>query len=142
MHKTLLFLALTLSFGMTAKAQSADEKAIRSIMDDQVRYWNQGDLENFMHGYWENDSLMFIGKNGVTYGYGKTLANYHKNYPDREHMGTLSFDILHVNRLSPEYYFVVGKFHLTRTVGDASGHYTLMFRKIKGQWKIIADHSS
>ena len=70
------------------------------------------------------------------------MANYHKNYPDKDHMGILSFDILHVNRLSPEYYFVVGKFHLKRTVGDASGHFTLVFRKIKGQWKIISDHSS
>jgi len=142
MRKTFLLISLVLGLTTTLQAQSADEKAIRSIMEDQTRYWNQGDLEHFMTGYWESDSLMFIGRNGVTYGYRQTLANYQKNYPDTAHMGVLSFTQLHVNRLSPEYYFVVGKFHLARTVGDASGHYTLLFRKINGKWKIIADHSS
>jgi ketosteroid isomerase-like protein len=31
---------------------------------------------------------------------------------------------------------------LKRKVGDASGHYTLVFKKINGEWKIISDHSS
>ena len=35
-----------------------------------------------MKGYWNNDSLMFIGRNGVTYGYQNTLMNYKKNYPN------------------------------------------------------------
>jgi ketosteroid isomerase-like protein len=142
MRKMLTTLLVIFSFSMTIKAQSVDEKAIRAIMNDQIQYWNKGDIDHFMGGYWQNDSLMFVGSSGVTYGYGNTMANYHKHYPDQAHMGVLSFDILHVNRLSAEYYFVVGKFHLTRTVGDASGHFTLLFRKINGQWKIIADHSS
>jgi hypothetical protein len=31
---------------------------------------------------------------------------------------------------------------LQKSVGDFSGYYTLLLRRIKGQWKIIADHSS
>jgi ketosteroid isomerase-like protein len=142
MRKIFTLFIIACGFSLATSAQSADEKAIRGIMDQQILFWNKGDIDHFMGGYWENDSLMFVGRNGVTYGYANTMANYHKNYPDKDHMGILSFDILHVNRLSPEYYFVVGKFHLQRTVGDASGHFTLVFRKIKGQWKIISDHSS
>jgi ketosteroid isomerase-like protein len=142
MRKVLTILLIFLSFSTVSLAQSSDEKAIRGTLNEQIGYWNAGDIDHFMVGYWENDSLMFVGSKGVTYGYANTMANYHKNYPDQDHMGILSFDILHVNRLSPEYYFVVGKFHLKRTVGDASGHFTLLFRKIKGQWKIISDHSS
>ena len=95
-----------------------------------------------MKGYWENDSLMFIGKSGVTYGYKNTLENYKKNYPDTAAMGKLTFTLIQVKRLSPEYYHVTGKWHLKRTIGDIGGHYTLLFRKIKGQWVIISDHSS
>lgn len=142
MRKIITILLFSLSFTLASQAQSADEKAIRGTLNEQIGHWNAGDIDHFMVGYWENDSLMFVGSKGVTYGYANTMANYHKNYPDKDHMGILSFDILHVNRLSPEYYFVVGKFHLKRTVGDASGHFTLVFRKIKGQWKIISDHSS
>ncbi len=60
-----------------------DQTAIQSIMDQQTRCWNAGDLNCFMEGYWHSDSLMFIGKTGITYGYDSTLANYRKRYPDR-----------------------------------------------------------
>jgi ketosteroid isomerase-like protein len=96
-----------------------------------------------MKGYWQNDSLMFIGKSGVTYGYAQTLANYKKNYPDKDAMGVLKFNLIKVTKLSGDAYYVIGKWHLTREKnGDIGGHYTLLFRKIKGKWVIVADHSS
>jgi ketosteroid isomerase-like protein len=95
-----------------------------------------------MVGYWNDDSLMFIGKSGVTYGYNNTLNNYKKGYSDTAQMGKLVFDILQVKRISVDHYFVVGKWFLKRSVGDIGGHYTLLFRKIKGRWVIVADHSS
>lgn len=127
---------------VAAQAQSADEKAIRQLLAEQTTAWNKGNIEEFMKGYWENDSLMFIGKSGVTYGYQNTLNNYKKNYNGPDQMGTLTFNLIKVERLSPEYYFVVGKWHLKRNAGDVGGHYNLLFRKIKGKWVIIADHSS
>jgi len=127
---------------MTAFSQDKDKTTILQILDRQTQAWNNGDLESFMKGYWENDSLCFIGKSGVTYGWTNTLNNYKKGYPDTAAMGKLHFDILSVKRLSPEYYHVIGKWHLQRTAGDLSGHYTLVFRKISGQWVIISDHSS
>jgi uncharacterized protein (TIGR02246 family) len=135
-------LFLLMSFYLPTLAQQNDEKAIRDILAEQTTAWNKGNLEDFMKGYWNNDSLMFIGQNGVTYGYRNTLMNYKKNYSDADKMGTLTFDLVKVQRLSPEYYFVVGKWHLKRNAGDVGGHYNLLFRKIKGQWFIIADHSS
>jgi uncharacterized protein (TIGR02246 family) len=135
-------LLLLISFYLPVLAQQNDEKAIRDILAEQTTAWNKGNLEDFMKGYWNNDSLMFIGQNGVTYGYQNTLMNYKKNYSDADKMGTLTFDLVKVQRLSPEYYFVVGKWHLKRNAGDVGGHYNLLFRKIKGQWFIIADHSS
>lgn len=119
-----------------------DVKEIKAVLESQIFYWNKGDLVNFMNGYWNNDSLMFIGKTGVTYGFQHTLQRYQKNYPDQNTRGILSFDIIQVKYLSPDYYWVLGKWNLKRNNGDAMGHYTLLFRKIKGKWKIIADHSS
>jgi ketosteroid isomerase-like protein len=123
-------------------AQPADEQTIRKILSDQTIAWNNGNIDEFMKGYWNNDSLMFIGKSGVTYGYQNTLMNYKKHYNNADAMGTLSFDLVKVQRLSPEYYFIVGKWHLKRNIGDVGGHYNLLFRKINGTWVIIADHSS
>lgn len=138
--KALLSICLLVS--LTAFSQSKDELAIRKLLDTQTKAWNNGNIEAFMKGYWENDSLMFIGQSGVTYGWKNTLNNYKKNYPDAAAMGKLSFDIITVKKLSDKYYQVVGKWFLKRTIGDASGHYTLLMQKINGEWVIIADHSS
>ena len=139
-YSGLFILAFMLS--CTGSAQSHDEAAIRSAMSEQLAAWNAGDLDRFMGTYWQNDSLMFIGKSGITYGWQKTLANYKKGYPDTAAMGKLDFNILQVKKLSPGYFFVVGKWHLKRSIGDVGGHFTLLFRKINNKWVIVADHSS
>jgi ketosteroid isomerase-like protein len=136
------FLLLALFFSLVAFSQSGDARSIRKVLDDQVKAWNNGDIETFMQGYWKNDSLMFIGKSGINWGWQQTLENYKKRYPDKTAMGKLSFDIILIKELCPEYYYVVGKWMLKRTIGDLSGHYNLLFRNMKGRWLIIADHSS
>ena len=139
--KRILFFLLVIACLQTS-AQSKDETAIRQLLQQQTAAWNMGDLENFMKGYWDNDSLMFIGTRGVTYGYKNTLESYKKGYPDTAAMGKLTFTLLHVMELSKDYYHVTGKWFLKRSIGDVGGHFTLLFRKIKDRWVIVADHSS
>ncbi len=121
---------------------SADETAVRKLMDDQTVGWNKGSIEEFMHGYWNNDSLMFISASGITYGYKNTLDRYKKKYSDSAKMGKLFYTLIQVKPLSPFYYYVTGRFFLKRSIGDLQGYYTLLFKKIKGQWLIISDHTS
>lgn len=142
MQKLILLVLVACLVQWKIFCQTADEKAILKILDDQILYWNKGDLDHFVKGYWNNDSLMFIGSSAVVYGYRNTLNRYKKTYGDTSKMGKLRFEILHVKKLSPEYYYVVGKWFLKRSIGDTGGHYTLLFRKINGEWKIVADHSS
>lgn len=142
MKKIALLLYIFIGICSFGYAQPPDEKAIQKIMDDQVHYWNKGDLDNFVKGYWNNDSVMFIGSKGIVYGYNNTLERYKKSYSSTEQMGQLKFTILHLKKLSPEYYFLTGRFDLKRTVGDLSGYFTLLFQKMNGEWKIISDHSS
>jgi ketosteroid isomerase-like protein len=140
MKKLVFILGMLIS--ISSMAQTKDEQIIRSMLADQISFWNKGDIPGFMQGYWDNDSLVFVGKNGPTYGYNNTLRNYQKNYPNKDYMGILNFDILSVQPMEKDHYFVIGKFMLQRKVGDASGHFTLIFRRIKGVWKIVSDHSS
>lgn len=123
-------------------AQNKTETAILKMLFAQEQEWNNGNLESFMKGYWENDSLLFIGKNGPKYGYKTTLENYKKGYPDTTHMGKFTSTIISLKKLSNKYYFVVGKWYLKRSVGDVKGFYTLLIKKIDGEWLIVADHSS
>ena len=136
-----LLLLLFLAIQTKTEAQKADQ-SIRKLLNEQTLAWNRGDLEGFMQGYWKTDSLCFIGKSGVTYGWNNTLANYKKGYPDTAAMGKLQFTILHVQLLSKQYAQVIGKWHLTRSIGNVQGHFTLLLRRLNGQWVIVSDHSS
>jgi len=141
--KKYALLCTSLFFVTLLPAQSnKDEKEIMDLLNRQTISWNKGNLDEFMSGYWKNDSLMFVGKSGITYGYANTLNNYKKNYDSQEKMGKLFFEILKIKKLAPDYYWVLGKWFLKRSVGDVGGHYTLLFRKIDGKWMIVADHSS
>jgi ketosteroid isomerase-like protein len=112
------FSAIGLLIVLVSAAQSKDEKAIHKMLDDQNAAWNRGDIDSFMKGYWESDSLMFVGKSGVTYGYNNTLKNYKKGYPDTAAMGKLSFTDIKFKKLSKKFYFIVGKWYLKRSIGD------------------------
>lgn len=133
---------LIVCFPVFLLAQTKEEKKILSILDQQSRAWNEGNIDQFMVGYWNSDSLMYIGKSGVTYGYQSTLNAYKKNYAGADQMGKLSFHILHMKRMGKKHYLVVGKWSLKRKAGDVGGYYTLTFEKQKGNWVIVSDHSS
>ena len=137
----LLCLLLLLNFSKLS-AQANFTESVRNIMQAQTQAWNKGNIAEFMQGYWNSDSLLFVGKNGPVYGYTTTLENYKKNYPDTVVMGKLQFNLLSIQQISPTHGFVLGKFLLTRKIGNASGYFTLWLRKINGKWLIIADHSS
>ena len=94
-----IFFVLTFATVLVLSAQGIkpkDKSAILEIMASQEMSWNKGDLEGFMNGYWLSDSLRFIGKSGITYGWQPTLANYQRSYPDKAAMGKLKFTILRV----------------------------------------------
>lgn len=143
MKKPIFFLFLfSAVLLIKSHAQTGPEKQIRKILQEQTTAWNNGDIDLFMKGYWKNDSLLFVGKNGPTYGFTNTLNNYKKNYPNKDFMGKLQFTLLQVKPLAKQIWMVLGKWELTRNAGNISGHYTLLFKKINGEWVIIMDHSS
>jgi ketosteroid isomerase-like protein len=122
--------------------QNNAERDIRGAMSLQQEAWNKGDVAAFMETYWKSDSLLFVGSGGPVYGWQGAFDRYLKTYPDQASMGKLKFDLLQINPLSENYYFVLGKWHLTRKKGDIGGTFTLLFKKIAAKWVIISDHTS
>lgn len=138
-----VFMVLFLfSFAIMAKGQNGNEAEVLKVLELQRQSWNKGDWQGYMAGYWQSDSLMFIGKKGPTYGWQKTMDNYQKSYPNKDAMGHLVFDVINVHQLSSKYCYVVGKWLLERLPENTSGSFTLLFKKINGQWLIVSDHSS
>lgn len=143
MKKTILLL-LILFVGMTY-AQSGneanDKSEILEVMKLQEKAWSNNDLEGFMQGYWKSDSLKFYGSSGLTKGWHQTLDNYKKGYPTKEHSGTLKFKVNDISKIDDGSYWVMGAYYLKRSVGDANGVFLIIFKKINGEWKIVADMS-
>ena len=126
---------------LCAQQQNAANQ-ILTVMHNQQIAWNNGDIERFMKGYVKSDSLLFIGSNGPTYGWQTTLNNYKKGYPDKMTMGELTFDIKKITVLARDAAFVMGSWSLKRATDNPNGFFTLLFKRMDGQWKIAVDHTS
>ena len=143
--KKLILVICTLILSQTGFSQTTeqeDKEAILAVLKAQRLAWSDNNMEEFMEGYWKSDSLKFYGRNGVTYGWDNTLERYKQAYPTPDHTGILSFKINDISKITDEAYYVMGEFHLKRTVGNATGIFMIIFKRIDGAWKIIADTSS
>lgn len=141
MKKIYLLLGLIVLTSFNSISVNDDETAIRKVMSDQQKAWNAYDLDGFMEGYWQSDELKFYGSGGVTHGWKNTLARYKKSYPSKEHTGTLNFVLNEISKINKDSYYVMGEYHLERSLGNADGIFMIILKKINGQWKIIADTS-
>ncbi len=140
--KKLLIFFLIISLHSFAQTDSENKQAIMSVLEKQQTAWSANDIEAFMQGYWQSDSLAFYGRNGVTNGWQKTLDNYKKSYPTADDTGELNFKIDAITAIEDNSYYLMGRYFLTRKAGDATGNFIIIFKKIDGKWKIIADMST
>ena len=116
---------------------------INQKMSEQEACWNTGDIECFMEHYWHSDSLLFIGKSGLTYGWQPTLNNYIRSYPDKSAMGKLTFTNEVKEFIDIETVQVVGQWELQRdSLENLGGYYSLIWKMKNAIWVIVADHSS
>lgn len=136
------FFACSFSFAQDKAFSIEDaQTGIREVMNLQQEAWNKHDLEGFMKGYWKSENLKFYGSNGITLGWQNTLENYKKGYPTTAESGTLKFVINDISKIEGNSYYVMGEYHLTRTIGNANGIFLVIFKYINGEWKIVADMS-
>lgn len=126
---------------MSCSKTPSAEKEILAVMDMQEQAWSAGDIDVFMMGYWKSDSLMFVGRDGIKYGWKTTLDNYKKSYPDKAAMGKLEFEVLKLE-VNEDAAYMLGKWSLIREEDNPNGYFTLYWKKINGSWKITIDHTS
>jgi uncharacterized protein (TIGR02246 family) len=141
MSKSLVtMLALLLVF-FSSMAQSKDEKAILDLMREEERAWNSGNIEAYVDLYAPHDSTRMIYSSGAVYGRDSILAFYKKYWP-KERMGQLTLDGERLERISDDYYYVSGFFHVRYPDGKSiDGRFSGLMKKIKGRWYLYTDHS-
>ncbi|MBC8372223.1 MAG: nuclear transport factor 2 family protein [Phycisphaerae bacterium] len=112
---------------------------IMAVMNQQAKDWSAGDYEAFMKGYHNSKDIRFAHPKGITRGWRGVLDAYKRN-PKKSR---LEFSNIDITPLSPKTALVFGRFH--NYVEDntyKTGLFTLLVRKIDGQWKAVHDHSS
>lgn len=147
MNKTkFILLIFILSINLTLYAGSLNKentkKEISLVLENSVKAWNTGSIEEYMECYHRSPELRFAGNGSVSYGWETTLKRYKKSYPDKTAMGNLTFSDVKITVISENAALVFGKWKLTRKKDEPSGLYTLLFRKVKEGWRIVHDHSS
>ncbi len=141
MTKTLIWLAGLMLLGY-GSVQAQPEAEIESVLVRQAAAWNRGDISGYMEGYWQSDSLLFTSGGAVQHGWKATFEKYTKTYDTPAKMGTLKFSNLEIRRLSRKAAWVFGHWELERGQDHPQGVFTLILRKISGEWKIVHDHTS
>ena len=142
------FLIMFVSSCSSNNISSLNESDVFKIIDNkmaaQESSWNNGNLDAFMLPYWKSDSLMFIGKSGITKGWNKTHLNYKKSYSNKDEMGNLNFENIDYKIIDNKSVLITGKWLLIRNneLGNLSGYYTLLWKKLNDSWVIVYDHSS
>lgn len=142
MKKNIITLVLLLSSFVYSQSNTKEISKIKKVLHQSAIDWSNGDIEKYMDAYWKSDQLQFVSRGGITYGWKKTLNNYKKNYPTPKHTGKLTFKILEISKLSKKVYSLVGTYHLKREIGNSNGIFSLIFKKKKGKWVIVLDHTS
>lgn len=142
MKTTILTGLAVLALSVSVVCAQTDEQAIRSVLEDQVKAWNNGDIEGYMKGYWNSEETSFVSGGTVTKGYAGVLARYKKGYDSREKMGVLAFNDLQVRVISPASAVVTGEWRLARAKDKPWGRFTLIVEKKPEGWRIVYDHTS
>ena len=150
MIRKLILIALLINTSLLfSQKEKSQMNEVINNMKTQELAWNNADIAAFMKHYWKSDSLKFIGSKGITYGWQKTFDNYVKGYPTKEAMGILTFTIKEITQLSKTSIYVIGQWELKKdawtgsvTNKPAGGYFTLLWKKINGQWVIVSDHTS
>jgi len=133
-------LTLTLSACQSSQIdETAIESELVSILDAQDNAWSAGDIDAFMESYWKSPELRFASGGKINRGWEATRDGYYTRYPNPAIMGKLVTEDYEVDVLGANAAIVHGSWKLERNGEPASGLYTLVFKKIDGEWVITSD---
>ena len=142
-----LFLLILLSCSMnntktieTIKQDPNEIDAIKKMLTTQQEYWNNGNIDGFMQGYWNSEELIFTSAtHKPAYGWQNTLERYKNSYPTKSSMGELRFEILDIELTSKTTADLYGKWELIRMKDHPNGLFYVDLEKFDENWLITKD---
>lgn len=145
LHRALPLALILATVGPSCRTTASPESEALRVLQVQREAWNRGDVEGFVAaGYWRSPELTFFSGGTVTKGYEATLERYRERYArSAEGMGELTFGELEPFALGEDAAMVRGRWKLERRDAPAiGGLFTVILRRIDGEWRIVHDHTS
>lgn len=126
----------------TASTWTADEAAIRTLLQDSADAWNSGDLPGHLASY--DAGVTFMTRDGPRPGVAPIEKAFAEKYfRDGQPKQDLRFEQVTVRQLDNDAALAIGRFVLTG--GDEpeqSGWFTTIWVRKPGGWRTVHDHSS
>ncbi len=116
---------------------------VTHVLAASAEGWNRGDLGTFMDAYLDSPTTTYWGSRGLLRGYAEIRRHYAPRFMPGATRDSLRFDDIEARRLGTDYALATSRWVLFR--GDsvtATGPFTLVLRRVEGEWRIIHDHSS
>jgi len=113
--------------------------AIQAVLNAQQAAWNRGDIDGFMDGYERAETTTFVSGDELTRGWQTVLDRYKQRYKSREDMGTLIFSDLAIKPVASGFALADGRWRLARANDAPHGRFTLLFRQVNNDWRIVHD---
>jgi uncharacterized protein (TIGR02246 family) len=131
--------------GKAVQASHDPQKAIQTVLDEQIVAWNRGDLEGFMVGYWNSPDFVYLSNTQVVRGWQTMLDRYRQAFKSsgEAQMGMLELQDTQITLLGKEAALVWGTYRVVNPDGkQRSGLYTLVMRKFPEGWRTVYDRTS
>lgn len=147
MRATRLFLALLIGTGLAisgcaASSGTADEAALRRLLQESADAFNAGDLRGHLASY--DESVTFMTRNGPRPGIAPIEQAFRERYfKDGKPKQQLRFEQESIRFLSDDVALVTGRYVLSG--GDEpeqSGWFTTLWTRSMRGWRVMHDHSS
>lgn len=128
--------------GCAAETGTADEAALRRLLQESADAFNAGDLPGHLASY--DDRVTFMTKDGPRPGVAPIEEAFRERYfKDGKPKQQLRFEREDLRFLSADVALVTGRYVLSG--GDEpeqSGWFTTIWTRTLQGWKVVHDHSS
>lgn len=126
---------------LPAQSPRNARQAILEALERSRQAWNSRNLLGFMDAYHRCDSTLFVSSAEITRGWDAILDRYRRAFPDTAAMGKLTFDVLSLY-VYGHTAVMTGRWTVFETsVAPRSGLFTLVWRRLEKNWKIVYDHT-
>jgi hypothetical protein len=120
----------------------SDYQQIYSLLIKMGDRWNAHDIDGYLAPYWKSPDLLVVIEGEQLKGWSDVYSTYHRGYPNLDEMGSVIFDRVQIQLVSPDVAVGLDWWTVIQRRGKVLGTSTMVLRKISGNWVIVVMHSS